>query len=75
MSLLVLSNGVQPTAEIRALASERGTAIVVSPLDSYVTSRMVTLSKDLLRTGREPADRSSKEPRRVAGWRWLERLS
>ena len=45
VSLLVLSNGVQPTEEILALAAEAGTAIVSSPLDSYVTSRMITLSE------------------------------
>ena len=45
VSLLVLSNGVEPTDEILALAREAGTAIVTSPLDSYVTSRMITLSE------------------------------
>ena len=43
-ALLVLSNGVAPDAETLALAEERGTAVVVSPLDSYVTSRMIQLS-------------------------------
>jgi manganese-dependent inorganic pyrophosphatase len=42
--LLVTSNGALPPDEILALAAERGTAVVVSPLDSYVTSRMITLS-------------------------------
>ena len=42
--LLVTSNGARPPDEILALAAERGTAVVVSPLDSYVTSRMITLS-------------------------------
>ncbi len=45
VSLLVLSNGVRPTDEIRGLAAEAGAAIVSSPLDSYVTSRMITLSE------------------------------
>jgi manganese-dependent inorganic pyrophosphatase len=45
VALLVLSNGVSPDDEILALARERGTAIVRSPLDSYVTSRMITLSE------------------------------
>ncbi len=45
VSLLVLSNGVRPSDEIVALAEEAGTAIVSSPLDSYVTSRMITLSE------------------------------
>ena len=33
-----------PPTRSLALARERGTAIVVSPLDSYVTGRMITLS-------------------------------
>jgi manganese-dependent inorganic pyrophosphatase len=45
VSLLVLSNGVRPTGEILGLAGDAGTAIVCSPLDSYVTSRMITLSE------------------------------
>jgi manganese-dependent inorganic pyrophosphatase len=45
VSLLVLSNGVHPSDEILALARDAGTAIVTSPLDSYVTSRMITLSE------------------------------
>ena len=45
VSLLVLSNGVRPSEEIVALAREAQTAIVSSPLDSYVTSRMITLSE------------------------------
>jgi len=45
VSLLVLSNGVKPTDEILALARDAGAAIITSPLDSYVTSRMITLSE------------------------------
>jgi manganese-dependent inorganic pyrophosphatase len=45
VSLLVLSNRVAPEERILALARERGVAIVTSPLDSYVTSRMITLSE------------------------------
>ena len=30
--------------EVLELARERGTAVVVSPLDSYVTARMITLA-------------------------------
>ena len=45
VKLLVLSNDVQPDEDIRELADEQGAAIVVSPLDSYVTSRMITLSE------------------------------
>ena len=42
--LLVLSNDSAPDEEILALADERGTAVVVSPLDSYVSGRMITLA-------------------------------
>ena len=41
---MVVSNGCRPDEEVLALARERGTAVVASPLDSYVTSRMITLS-------------------------------
>ena len=44
VALLVTSNGSRPDDDILALAHERGTAVVTSPLDSYVTSRMITLS-------------------------------
>jgi manganese-dependent inorganic pyrophosphatase len=44
VALLVTSNDSEPSPEVLELARERGTAIVVSPLDSYVTSRMITLS-------------------------------
>jgi len=42
--VLVVSNGVRPDDEVLELARERGTAIVVSPIDSYVTSRLIQLS-------------------------------
>jgi manganese-dependent inorganic pyrophosphatase len=42
--LVVLSNGSAPTPEIVALAEEHGTALVVSPLDTYVSGRMITLA-------------------------------
>jgi len=42
--LLVLSNSVRPPPEVLGLASDRGAAIVVSPLDSYVAARMITLA-------------------------------
>ena len=45
IALLVLSNGTRPARRVLALAAERGTCVVVSPLDSYVTSRMITLSE------------------------------
>jgi manganese-dependent inorganic pyrophosphatase len=44
VGLLVTSNGVCPSDGVLALARDRGTPVVVSPLDSYVTSRMITLS-------------------------------
>jgi manganese-dependent inorganic pyrophosphatase len=45
IGLLVLSNGVRPTDGVMELAAEKGACVVVSPLDSYVTSRMITLSE------------------------------
>ena len=42
--VLVVSNGVRPDDEILELASEQGTAVVISPIDSYVTSRLIQLS-------------------------------
>jgi manganese-dependent inorganic pyrophosphatase len=44
IALLVTSNGTVPSDDVLELARERGTTVVSSPLDSYVTSRMVTLS-------------------------------
>jgi manganese-dependent inorganic pyrophosphatase len=44
VALLVLSNGVEPSDAVLAAAGERGTAVVGSPLDTYVTGRMITLS-------------------------------
>src|ERR687893_963380 len=41
---LVVSNGVRPEDEVIRLAAENGTTIILSPLDSYVTSRMIQLS-------------------------------
>ena len=43
-ALLVASNGVRPESAILELAAERGASVVVSPLDSYVSSRMITLA-------------------------------
>ena len=42
--LLVLSNDSEPDDEILALAQQRGVAVIVSPLDSYVSGRMITLA-------------------------------
>jgi manganese-dependent inorganic pyrophosphatase len=43
-ALIVASNGVRPPDEVLEAAREKGTAVIVSPLDSYVTGRMITLS-------------------------------
>jgi manganese-dependent inorganic pyrophosphatase len=42
--LLIVSNGARPSDEIVGLAKERGTAVMVSPLDSYVSGRLVSLA-------------------------------
>ena len=42
--VIVVSNGVRPDDEVLEMARENGTAVVVSPLDSYVTSRLMQLS-------------------------------
>jgi manganese-dependent inorganic pyrophosphatase len=42
--LLVLSNGSTPPDQTLELAREHGTAVIVSPLDSYVSGRMITLA-------------------------------
>jgi manganese-dependent inorganic pyrophosphatase len=44
VGLLVVSNGTAAEQDILDLARARGSAVVSSPLDSYVTSRMITLS-------------------------------
>jgi manganese-dependent inorganic pyrophosphatase len=51
VALLVTSNGTSPPDDVLALARERDTAVVTSPLDSYVTSRMITLRNELLLGG------------------------
>jgi manganese-dependent inorganic pyrophosphatase len=43
-ALVVLSNGSKPADEIVAFAHERGAAILISPLDTYVSGRMITLA-------------------------------
>jgi manganese-dependent inorganic pyrophosphatase len=42
--VLVVSNGVRPDDEVLELAKKEGVSVIVSPLDSYVTSRMIQLS-------------------------------
>jgi manganese-dependent inorganic pyrophosphatase len=44
VALMLVSNGATPSDEVLKLANEAGTAVVVSPLDSYVCGRMTTLA-------------------------------
>ncbi|MBV9455746.1 MAG: putative manganese-dependent inorganic diphosphatase, partial [Rubrobacter sp.] len=44
IGILVVSNNARPEDEILRMAEEKGTTVVLSPLDSYVTSRMIQLS-------------------------------
>jgi manganese-dependent inorganic pyrophosphatase len=44
VSVLVVSYDNEPREDVLDLARKRGTTVIGSPLDSYVTSRMVTLS-------------------------------
>ena len=44
VSLLVIPNSSVPSKAILALAEGLGTTVVISPLDAYVTARMITLA-------------------------------
>jgi manganese-dependent inorganic pyrophosphatase len=44
VGVVVISNGVRPDPDILQFAEEQGTVVVLSPLDSYVTSRLIQLS-------------------------------
>ncbi len=44
IALLVLSNGTRPTEDVLELARRHGAAVIVSPLDTYVSGRMITLA-------------------------------
>jgi manganese-dependent inorganic pyrophosphatase len=44
VALLVTSNGTVPSEDVLALAREHGTVVVSSPLDTYVSARMITLA-------------------------------
>jgi len=44
LALLVLANGARPDEEVFEIARQKGTAVVVSPLDTYVAARMITLA-------------------------------
>ena len=43
-AVLVSPNGRRPSDEILGMAAQRGTTVVVSPLDSFVSARMITLA-------------------------------
>ena len=43
-ALLVASNGVRPSDEVLEHARRLGTAVILSPLDTYVSGRMITLA-------------------------------
>ena len=42
--VLVISNGKRPDDEVLEMAGERGVSVLLSPMDSYVTSRMIQLA-------------------------------
>jgi manganese-dependent inorganic pyrophosphatase len=44
IALMVVSNGVRPEDDVLELARAHGTAVIVSPLDTYVSARMITLA-------------------------------
>ncbi|WP_165874191.1 putative manganese-dependent inorganic diphosphatase [Rubrobacter taiwanensis] len=44
ISVLVITNGAHPEREVVERAKEQGASVVRSPLDSYVTSRMIQLA-------------------------------
>ncbi|HEX3616655.1 MAG TPA: putative manganese-dependent inorganic diphosphatase [Solirubrobacteraceae bacterium] len=44
LDLLVISNGGRPDDEVLEIARQKGTAVVISPLDTYVAARMITLA-------------------------------
>jgi manganese-dependent inorganic pyrophosphatase len=44
VDLLVVSNSFRPGEDVLALARARGAVVASSPLDTYVTARMITLS-------------------------------
>jgi manganese-dependent inorganic pyrophosphatase len=44
LDLLVIANGGRPDDEVIEIARRKGTAVVISPLDTYVAARMITLA-------------------------------
>ncbi len=57
IALLVLSNGAQPDPGVLELARQKGTAVITSPLDTYVSARMITLAGAVPRADGERPDR------------------
>ena len=62
VSLLVVPNSSVPSKDILALAEGLGTTVVISPLDAYVTARMITLAAPVRGADGERA--ADREPRR-----------
>jgi manganese-dependent inorganic pyrophosphatase len=44
IALLVISSGAKPDPDVLELARQKGTAVITSPLDTYVSARMITLA-------------------------------
>jgi manganese-dependent inorganic pyrophosphatase len=44
IALLVISSGARPDEEVLELARRKDTAVITSPLDTYVSARMITLA-------------------------------
>jgi manganese-dependent inorganic pyrophosphatase len=44
VALVVVSNGIRPDEEVVEEARRRGVAVISSPLDTYVSARMITLA-------------------------------
>jgi len=44
IALLVIASEAEPDEDVLAIARERGIAVITSPLDTYVTARMITLA-------------------------------
>ncbi len=42
--VLVISNGKRPEDEVLKMAKDKGVSVLLSPMDSYVTSRMIQLA-------------------------------
>jgi len=59
-----LSNGSRPSDALLALARERSTAVIVSPLDTYVSGRMITLAAPCARSWSPTADGHRRLPAR-----------